>query len=522
LERSGNPDLSGNQKGQINHERTETRKKDNINFVLLRFRVFVVKKFLHKMQRIQYLKKQMTKTKDWNLPVDVKCDVSLNLVFRGAKAPLTQFKSKEAVMKKYGCSVVILILLAFLAAASAHAGGLWLYEEATPDMGVAGAGRQAAAMDASTAGGNPAGMTRLDRSQMEGGLLGFYPKAKFKVQETNESGGGVGNAGNFAPSGSFYYVHSLKPDLKLGLGLGSYMGAGLDYGNNWAGRYYAEKVSLTTAAINPSVGYRVNPWLSMGGGVSIVYGQMSDRTAINTVRPSEPGDGRLKFDATDVGYGFNGGVLFEVSPQTRFGVTYASEVDLNFKDDLRFKNLDLTGGIGAALKASGILDSNFKVNWNIPQQVAVGAYQELTKELALVATLNWQDWSRFGLVELSVPNDNTVGAKLNWQDTYHVGLGAYYRVAEPWLLMAGWAYDTSPISSSKDRSPVLPVDRQFRYAAGVQYDWSKDFSVGAAYTLIDAGECKINKEGTPLTGQLVGKYDPNFIHAFNLNFVYRY
>ena len=82
----------------------------------------------------------------------------------------------------------------------------------------------------------------------------------------------------------------------------------------------------------------------------------------------------------------------------------------------------------------------------------------------------------------------------------HVGLGAYYRVAETWLLMVGWAYDSSPISKSKDRSPILPVDRQFRYAAGVQYDWSKDFTVGAAYTLIDAGDSKINKEGTPLTG----------------------
>jgi len=423
-------------------------------------------------------------------------------------------------MKKYVLSVFISILLAFVAVASVHAGALWLYEEATPDMGVAGAGRQAAAMDASTASGNPAGMTRLDRSQMAGGFLGFYPEAKFKVQETNVSGDGVGNAGNFAPSGTFYYVHSLKPDLKLGLGLGSYMGAGLDYGNNWSGRYYAEKVTLTTAALNPSVGYRVNPWLSMGGGVSIVYGKMSDRTAINT--PLEDGDGRLKFDATDVGYGFNAGVLFEVSPQTRFGVTYASEVDLNFKDDLRFKNLPDTGVRGALLKASGILDSDLKINWNFPQQVAVGAYQELTKELALVATVNWQDWSRFGLAEISVPDNNTTSVKINWNDTYHVGLGAYYRVAEPWLLMIGWAYDSSPISSSKDRSPVLPVDRQFRYAAGVQYDWSKDFSVGAAYTLIDAGDCKINKEGTPLTGQLVGKYDPNFIHAFNLNFVYRF
>jgi long-chain fatty acid transport protein len=347
-------------------------------------------------------------------------------------------------MKKFGFSVFKSILFVILAAASANAGAVWLYEEATPDMGVAGAGRQAAAMDASTASGNPAGMTRLDRSQMAGGFLGFFPDTKFKVQETSETGGGGGNAGNFAPSATFYYVHSLKPNLKLGLGFGSYMGAGLDYGDNWAGRYYAEKVSLTTAAINPSVGYRISPWLSLGGGVNIVYGDMSARTAINT--PLEEGDGRLKFDATDVGYGFNAGALFEVSPQTRFGVTYASRVDLNFKDDLRFKNLPDTGLRGALLKASGILDSDLKVNWNIPQQVAVGVYQELTKELALVATLNWQDWSNFGLAEISVPDSNTTSVKIDWDDTYHVGLGAYYRVAEPWLLMIGWAYDTSPIS----------------------------------------------------------------------------
>ncbi len=193
-----------------------------------------------------------------------------------------------------GRSVLVCILILILAAGPVHAGALWLYEEATPDMGVAGSGRQAAAMDASTASGNPAGMTRLGRSQVEGGFLGFYPDAKFKVQDTNVSGGGVGNAGNFAPSGTLYYVHSLNPDLKLGLGVGSYLGAGLDYGNNWSGRYYAQKVSVTTALVNPSVGYRLNPWLSVGGGVSIVYGELSDRTAINTVRPEEPGDGRLK------------------------------------------------------------------------------------------------------------------------------------------------------------------------------------------------------------------------------------
>jgi long-chain fatty acid transport protein len=425
-------------------------------------------------------------------------------------------------MRKDVCSVFVFVMLLVMGSASAHAGALWLYEEATPDMGVAGAGRQAAAMDASTASGNPAGMTRLNRSQFEGGFLGFFPDIKFKVKETDVSGDGVGNAGLIAPSATFYYVHSLSPDLKLGVGFGSFMGAGLDYGDNWAGRYYAERVTLTTVALNPTVGYRVNPWLSVGGGFNIVYGAMSDRTAINTIRPSEPGDGRLKYDATDVGYGFTAGVLFEVSPRTRFGVGYFSEVDLNFKDDPTFKNIDLTGGIGALLKASGILDSNLKINWNIPQQVAVGAYHELSRALALVATVSWQDWSRFGLAEISVPNGNTANVRLSWQDTYHVGLGAYYRVAEPWVLMAGWAYDTSPISNSKDRSPALPVDRQYRYAAGVQYDWSKDISVGMAYTLIDGGNCKINKSGNRLTGSLEGEYDPNFVHVFNLNVIYRF
>jgi len=301
-------------------------------------------------------------------------------------------------MKKYGCSLVWFVLIFVWAPASVHAGGPWLYEEATPDMGVGGAGRQAAAMDASTASGNPAGMTLLDRSQLEGGFLGFYPDAKFKVQETDVSGGGVGNAGYFAPSGTLYYVHSLNSELKLGLGIGSYMGAGLDYGNKWSGRYYAQRVSLTTAAVNPSVGYRLSPWLSVGGGFSILYGEISDRTAINRPDPDEP-DGRLKYDASDVGYGMNAGLLFEVSPKTRFGITYASEVQLDFKDEPTLKGIEDTA-LADALKAAGRLGSDLKINWNFPQQVAIGAYQEFTKDLALVATVNWQDWSNFGLAEL--------------------------------------------------------------------------------------------------------------------------
>jgi len=422
-------------------------------------------------------------------------------------------------MRKYVRRVFILAMLMAMGAASAHAGGLWLYEQATPDMGVGGAGREAAGFDASAAGGNPAAMTRLERSQIEGGVLGIYPDTHFNVKSATFGGDNGGNAGYFSAIPTLYYVHSLSPDLKLGLGVGSYFGLGLDYSNEWAGRYYAQNASFTTAAVNPTVGYRINPWLSVGGGVSVVQGKLSAKVAVNTLL--EPGDGQLKYDASDTGYGFNLGVLFELNPRTRVGVTYVSEVSLDFKDDMNFKNLE--GSIlGAALSMSGLLNAQLNIKTHIPAQVSLGAYHALTEKLALVGTVNWQDWSKFGLPEISVADSNTVTKDLDYKDTFHVGLGAYYRLADPWLLMAGFGYDTSPISGSSDRSPMLPLDEAYRYAGGVQYDWNKNFSVGAAYTLIYAGDAKVNRSGGPLIGDIEGDYDPNYIHALNLNFVYRF
>ena len=414
---------------------------------------------------------------------------------------------------------LIFALIWFLAVGPVHAGGFWLTLQPTPDMGVGSAGSQATGFDASTATANPAAMTRLDRSQMETGIMGLYVDSQFNVKNSSNGDNGGGNAGYFSPVPTLNYVHSVSPDLKLGLGVGSYFGLGLNYSNEWAGKYYVQNASITTLAVNPTIGYKIADWLSVGGGVSAVQGNLSDRVAVNTLL--EPGDGRLKYDASDVGYGYNLGVLFTLSPQTRVGVTYVSQVNLDFKDEMRFKNLDGTI-LGAALNASGLLDAQLKINMNIPAQLSLGVYQAITDKLALVGTVNWQNWSRFGEPEIAVADSNTVTADLNYQDTYHAGIGAYYRVAEPWLLMAGFSYDTSPTSSSSDRGPVLPLGAFFTYSAGVQYDWNKDFSLGVAYALIDAGPAKVNRSGGPLKGDLKGEYDTNFIHAFNVNFVYRF
>ena len=70
------------------------------------------------------------------------------------------------------CMLTATILLG-LSASTVWGAGLWLYETGSPDMGTATAGRAAMARDASTAASNPAGMTRLDRTQVMATALGL-------------------------------------------------------------------------------------------------------------------------------------------------------------------------------------------------------------------------------------------------------------------------------------------------------------------------------------------------------------
>jgi long-subunit fatty acid transport protein len=72
------------------------------------------------------------------------------------------------------------------------------------------------------------------------------------------------------------------------------------------------------------------------------------------------------------------------------------------------------------------------------------------------------------------------------------------------------------------RTVAFPVDQQFRYALGVQYAVSKTMTLGAAYTLIDAGSAPVTQTRGPLAGTLVGDYSPNLIHAIGFNLAWRF
>ena len=167
-------------------------------------------------------------------------------------------------------------------------------------------------------------------------------------------------------------------------------------------------------------------------------------------------DGRLKYDDTDLGYGYNLGVLVELSKQTRFGLTYRSAVDFTFKDkpDLKREGWVLDSLLNLRNQAKRTLS----IDMTIPQSIMFSAWHQLTSRLALCANLGWQDWDKFGKPEIAITGNTTRAftADLKYRDTYHVAFGGQYRLAPKWLMSAGIAYDTSPIDHARNRSPSAP------------------------------------------------------------------
>jgi long-chain fatty acid transport protein len=301
----------------------------------------------------------------------------------------------------------------------------------------------------------------------------------------------------------------------------SYFGLGLDYNDDWAGRYYVTKAELLTFGITPTVAYRATDWLSIGAGPTIVYGSLEQKAAINNaVAEGIPyPDGSIEAEDDDFGYGGIFGVLVEPREDTRFGITYLTEVELEFKDVAKLKNLGPTlSGVLA-----GVRGTKVDLELTIPQMLMVSGYHELTDNLAIMANFGWQEWSKFGETQVTVRSTTTtsVTQDRNFKDTWHVALGTQYRFLEDWRWSVGFAYDSSPVDDD-DRTPDMPLDRQIRYATGLQYDWGENITLGAAYEYLDAGKAKIDQQGGPLQGDLKGDYKSNEIHFINLNLIWRF
>lgn len=397
----------------------------------------------------------------------------------------------------------------------ARAGGLMLYEIATPDVGLAAAGWAARAEDASTLFKNPAGMSRLDGAQIQTGVQLTYGDVQFTPNADTSARLGSNDGGNAIgalPALSLFYSQQLGEKWRVGLGTLSYFGLAEEYDQGWVGRYYVQKSSLLGVSLLPTASYQVNDWLSLGAGLNAMYGYLNTETAVNNVEPGV-GDGLLKLKDNTWGFGANVGAMVELSPDTRLGLNYLSPVDLDFKDTPSFTNLG--PGLSGLLANPGSLN----LGVTVPQSVMASVYQRLNDRLALMANVGWQNWERFGQVAVGVDSANpkNLTTDLNYQDTWHGAVGAQFQLAPTWQLTGGIAYDSSAVNN-EDRTVTVPVGRALRLGAGVTWQYSPRLSFNAAYEFLWAGDMSVDQgDDLALRGRVAGTYEDASFSFFTLN-----
>ena len=378
---------------------------------------------------------------------------------------------------KFQGNLIALAVASILGGAStlASAAGFALIEQSASGMGNAFAGAAATAEDASTVFYNPAGMSRLEGSQITVGGHLIDLSAKFSNSGsskpaaivTNPLGGNGGDAGGIAVVPNFYFVMPIGDRLNFGVGVNAPFGLKTEYDDNWAGRFQGIKSELMTINVNPALSFKVNDVFSVGVGANY---QRLKAELTNAVVLGANTEGRAKLEADDDAWGWNAGVLFQPTSSTKIGASYRSK--LNYKLDGTTTVTTATGAVVAP--ASGPTTAAV----TLPDSFSLSLAQKLNDQWEFLADATYTKWSEINRINIVDSTNGTLrdSLVLDFDNTWRYSIGANYKLNDGWTLKGGVAYDQSPVKGATTRSVRLPDNDR---------TW---LSLGASMKILNSGK----------------------------------
>lgn len=420
-------------------------------------------------------------------------------------------------------------------AGTASAASFALPEYSVRDLGVANAGSAALAEDASTVFANPAGLTRLPKAEAIIAAIGVLPQTEFRdagsrsalgaPQTGREDSGYVGRAA--APS--LFIAGPINDWLSLGLGITAPFGISVDYDRGWIGRYQATESTITAIDINPGVGIRLSPALSLGAGFSA---QRADATLSNAVdfgavcfgfvEPVAPGtcgglglipgaaDGFAEVEGTDWSFGWNVGLLFEPWAGTRLGIHYRSGMSHTLEGEGHFT---VPGAAAPILPALGgaFSDAPIASTLELPGTLSVALHHALNPRVSLMGSLAWTRWSVLEeiRVRFANPAQPDVVERLDYKDAFRAAGGIRFQATDAFALSAGIAFDETPTRPALETAR-LPDEDRVVVAFGLSWQASPRLTAEFGYQHIKLDRLRIDRTGDfgdRLTGEFRGAAD---------------
>jgi long-chain fatty acid transport protein len=371
------------------------------------------------------------------------------------------------------------------------------------------------AENASTIFFNPAGMTQLRAREYSLGIAAIKPSLKFSDSGSSVGAlAGTGNGGDagelgFVPNG--YLSWAYDKDLYLGIGFGAPFGLSTKYDKPWLGAAQATSFEIKTYNINPSIAYRINETVSIGGGLNW---QRLDAKYQRQLGVDDavlgPGTALLaaatpiKLTLDDQAWGWNIGTLLTLSPATKLGLSYRSKI-----------KYDLTGKIvanGPNGAVNGAISSSASANVELPDTFIASLTHQCSNQWEFLGDLSRTGWSsmpKIDIVSTSGAGAGTVAQTLdtNFRNTWRVAAGATYKMAEDVKLKFGLAYDQTPIKNATSRLVSLPENNHVWFSFGAQWMTSKVAALDLGVTYLYMKDAPIDSDQSLYgRGRVTGTY----------------
>lgn len=348
------------------------------------------------------------------------------------------------------------------------------------DQGAAATGQGAAfsaqADNPSALHYNPAGMTQLQGIQFSTGTLLIGGSIEFKSASGGKVNGDLGGTiANPPPSTLFLTAHlpalGLKnlPKWTVGIGVTSPFALQVEYPEDSIIAPVSTRAALPLIDIKPTVAYKLNKYISLGGGLDIYTFASFLGEGQAELQQSPPGL-NLEANGTDTALGFNASVLWtplrntEEKPLLNLAFVYRNGADLDINGEF------LANGSKVA-DASTTIELPDVYTWAIAGWPIRNARHEWKIEI----DVEYADWTDFEDLDLQLSNGAVISNPRNYGDAWILMVGTEFKALSPALLpkwdvslRAGYLRSETPVPS-RNFDPSNP-DADFNaFSAGVGF-----------------------------------------------------
>ena len=412
---------------------------------------------------------------------------------------------------------------AVMCASTASAAGFQLTEQSVAGMGRAHAGAGIVGDDVSAIHFNPAGMTLLHGLQTT--VAGTYVSLDIDYKGLK----GETENGRDKPASipAAFLSYQVNDSLWLGLAITSPYGMRIRYGSDWAVKERGISGSVTTVDINPNIAWKVNDYISLGGGISALWTHSKIKSGLPV------GGGQFEYKGSDWMFTYNLGLMVTPTEDLRFGVSYRSSAHVTARGDYYIRGNDIMNGEGDG-----------KGRLQTPETVYISATWKPIQRLRLSGLARWANWKKFEDMRFSMDNkDNltqtskaplylagiakqwgypasagglvggilqnrlaNVSIQNDWKAAWLFSLGADLDITDQWTIRGGIALETDPIKKQELRTALIPDTKRLWLTCGLSWKPTPKWQVDMAYGHIRGiGHRDLYKE--PGSNEKVGKFE---------------